>query len=83
MSDQEREVWKETYKIYDKYYDREMVPGLLPRIAEELREAYVRTGKHELMIHLGVALINYFGDMAKETVRKEDDEARQLQMEGV
>ena len=81
MSDQERDIWKAAYKVYDKYYDREITTGMLPRMAEELRDAYVKHGENPLMIHLGVALINYFSEKAKENALNEA--AEQVRMEGV
>ena len=83
MTEQEREVWKEAYKAYELYHERTISTGVLPKLGEELRQAYVKTGEHPLMLHLSMALINYFSDKAKNAARDEESTSEQLMMEGV
>lgn len=83
MMDQEREIWKTVYDVWNRYREEAITPPVMQRITEDLYREYRRLGLDLLMFHLSMALHAYFGEKATKTMWEPEKESEQTMMEGI
>ena len=62
MTDQDMEIWKAGYDLHNKYGEGPNTDEGWTDLANDCRDLYERFGKSEFAFHMGMMILDYYGD---------------------